>query len=154
MKLHIPSSFLTHVPWHRRTINTRTMITVCGNAGTKTKRSDVCGQSWPPATITADDHQGMPVMLENLLTLAKLFNERLGTAVDMVVDCNSEGFDLDDQYVQYTSVNCGKTRSIYPIKYILSWWTIRSVYQRQLRKNQIHIPYQIYTLEVRLRFTC
>jgi hypothetical protein len=44
---------------------------------------------------------GMPVMLlENLLTPAKLVNERLGTAVDMVVDCNSEVFDLNDQYVQ------------------------------------------------------
>ena len=34
------------------------------------------------------------------VTPAKLVNGRLGIAVDMVVDCNSEVFDLNDRYVQ------------------------------------------------------
>ena len=44
--------------------------------------------------------KGMPVMLlENLLTPMKLVNGRVGTAVDMVVDSQSEVFDLNDRYV-------------------------------------------------------
>jgi hypothetical protein len=44
---------------------------------------------------------GMQVMLlENFLTPVKLVNESLGTVVDMVVNCNSEVFDLNDQYIQ------------------------------------------------------
>jgi ATP-dependent exoDNAse (exonuclease V) alpha subunit len=44
--------------------------------------------------------KGIPVMLlENLLTPVKLANGRIGTAVDMVVDPDSDVFDLNDQYV-------------------------------------------------------
>ena len=62
------------------------------------RRTSTCRMTVRHATTTK---LGMPVMLlENLLTPAKLVNERLGTVVDMVVDCNSEVFDLNDQYIQ------------------------------------------------------
>jgi PIF1-like helicase len=44
--------------------------------------------------------KGMPVMLlENLLTPFKLVNGRIGKAVDVVVDSDSDVFDLNDRYV-------------------------------------------------------
>jgi hypothetical protein len=44
--------------------------------------------------------KGMPVMLlENLLTPFKLVNGRMGKAVDVVVDSDSDVFDLNDRYV-------------------------------------------------------
>jgi PIF1-like helicase len=44
--------------------------------------------------------KGMPVMLlENLFTPFKLVNGRIGKAVDVVVDSDSDVFDLNDRYV-------------------------------------------------------
>src|SRR5467141_3203893 len=44
--------------------------------------------------------KGMPVMLlDNLLTPFKLVNGRIGTAVDVVIDPNSEVFELNDRYI-------------------------------------------------------
>jgi hypothetical protein len=44
--------------------------------------------------------KGMPVMLlDNLLTPFKLVNGRIGTAVDVVIDPNSEFFELNDRYI-------------------------------------------------------
>ena len=48
--------------------------------------------------------QGMPVMLlDNLLTPFKLVNGRIGTAVDVVIDPNSEVFELNDRYILCSS---------------------------------------------------
>jgi hypothetical protein len=44
--------------------------------------------------------KGMPVMLlDNLLPPFKLVNERIGTAVDVVIDPNSEVLEHNDQYI-------------------------------------------------------
>ena len=44
--------------------------------------------------------KGMPVMLlENLFTPFKLVNGRIGKAMDVVVDSDSDVFDLNDRYV-------------------------------------------------------